>query len=58
MLNDTILELIQTDDSFNEGQQDRIINYYESSPEDQKEAIDAIFIALTGYSLGTLIAEL
>ena len=55
MLNDKIVEAIQTDGDFNKRQQEIIINNYEEASDQEKERIDNIFIALTGWSLETLI---
>ena len=55
MLNDKIIEAIQTDGDFNKRQQQIILDNYEQATPEEKERIDNIFIALTGWSLETLI---
>ena len=55
MLNQKIIELIESDDSFNKKQQSIIKNTYKTANKNEKEKIDEIFIALTGYSLSTIL---
>lgn len=55
MLNDKIQELIVSDDSFNANQDQIIRKSYETATLEEKQKIDEIFIALTGYSLSTIL---
>ena len=55
MLNEKIIEAIQSDGDFNKRQQQIILDNYDQATPQEKERIDNIFIALTGWSLETLI---
>jgi hypothetical protein len=56
-INSTILELIQTDDGYNDLNNARIIKTYKESPDIVKFTIDDIFIDLCGYSLDNIIRK-
>jgi hypothetical protein len=55
MLNEKIIEAIQSDGDFNKRQQQIILDNYDQATQQEKERIDNIFIALTGWSLESLI---
>lgn len=55
MINELVKKYIQTDGDYSEYQNNRIISIYESLDSDAKSQVDDIFIALCGYSLGTII---
>jgi len=57
LLNQEIADLIASDYDFNSRQQLIIINTYKKATSAEKEKIDEIFIALTGYSLKTIISN-
>ena len=56
-LRDLIITEMESDTGFTVGEQSKIIKKYNSLDEDQKDAVDYIFIRLTGYDLETLISE-
>ena len=56
-INSTILELIQTDDGYNDINNARIIKTYKESPDIVKFTVDDIFIDLCGYSLDNIIRK-
>jgi hypothetical protein len=53
-LSNYIAREIDTDD---DDQSERVVNDYNNATEQQKKAVDDIFIGLTGWSLETLIAD-
>lgn len=55
LINRKVIKLIETDDSFNANQQQIIVSIYEKATTNEKEKIDNIFIALTGYSLNSIL---
>jgi len=57
LLNQEIADLIASDYDFNSRQQLIITNTYKKATSAEKEKIDEIFIALTGYSLKTIISN-
>ena len=56
-IQDKVLKLIQTDDSYTELDNENIIYLYENCSIERKSAIDELFIYLCGYSLKTIIKE-
>lgn len=51
----TIYDLMSTDDEDWEDQSKMLKSYYEHCTKNEKEAVNACFIALCGYSLETLL---
>ena len=55
MLNQKIVYLIESDDSFNKRQEKLIKDTYEKATAKEKEKNNSIFVALTGYSFQTIL---
>lgn len=56
MLNEIIMELMQSDD-YKPRYDKNLIKTYQDASKETKEVIDDLFITLTGYSFNTIITE-
>ena len=56
MLNEIIMELMQSDD-YKPRYDKKLIKTYQDASKETKEVIDDMFITLTGYSFNTIITE-
>jgi hypothetical protein len=57
-LQDVVKDLIKTDDSFTDKNDQNILRLYNNSTGNERELVDRIFINLCGVSLGTIITDI
>ena len=56
MLNEIIMELMQSDD-YKQRYDKKLIKTYQDASKETKDIIDDLFSTLTGYSFNTIITE-